>query len=230
MLDFFANDLVAFEIQEKETHLKVFASGDLADKTLALLFQLHATLETYLIEHPNFKDETTPRPIPFFKIPAIIKNMVWAAKRCHTPPFASRHGSLGELIGKELTKLAREVIVVNGNCCFLKSSFERTLNLPSGLRLKISPREGPLALCAAFNLGEAADLLVVKSSSGALADAAAFALGNALLRGSAYDNVIKMAKNISGLKGCLFMKGTFLGAVGKMEISKITKYQNRNSK
>ena len=218
MLNLKANDLANFEIQEKETHLKVFAERDLADKALAALFAIRSDLENYLKLDPRFKEAYSPHNVPW-KSTQIIKNMAWAARRARVGPMASVSGAVGELIGKELLKLSREIIIINGNDVFVKSDSEREIPIPNtNYLLKVDPRECPLAISTLTNLGTA-ESLVVKAKSGALADAAATAIGNVLRDPIEYDDVMKLAKKIRGLKGVLFVKGDFLGAIGRMDIS-----------
>ena len=218
MLEFETNDLISFEIEEKETHLKVWAEHDLAEKTLAYLFSIRSELENFIAEDPRFKEAYSPHNIPW-KSPPIIKTMAGAARKCRVGPMAAVTGAITELIGKELLKNSSEVIVINGNDLFIKSNLEREFPIPNtNYVLKIDPKECPLALSTLTNLGTA-ESLVVKAKSGALADAAATAIGNVLRDPIQYDDVMKLAKKIRGLKGVLFIKGDFLGAIGKMDIS-----------
>ncbi|MBU0687596.1 MAG: hypothetical protein KKB81_07110 [Candidatus Margulisbacteria bacterium] len=217
MLDLTTNDLINFEIQEKETHLKVFADADLAEKALALLFNLRSELETFIATTPRFKEAYSPVNVPF-RSPQLIKNMAWAARKGKVGPMASVAGAIAELIGKELLKYSKEVIVINGNDAFVQTDYEREFAIPnSNYMLKIDPRDCPMAFSTLTNLGTA-EALVVKSKSGALADAAATAIGNVLRDPIEYDDVMKLAKKIRGLKGVLFTKGDFIGAIGKMDI------------
>ena len=106
-------------------------------------------------------------------------------------PMAAVAGAMAELIGKKLLDYSPEVIVENGGDIFMKISRRRRIGIFAGnspftdkLALELEPEETPLGICTSsgtvgpsLSLGTT-DATIVASTSAALADAAATAVGN----------------------------------------------------
>jgi hypothetical protein len=99
---------------------------------------------------------------------------------------------------------------------------ESPLNMKVGLR--ISPERTPLGICTSSGtVGHStsfgkADAVCVISSSAALADAGATALGNRVQGKRDIERVLEEGQKISGVEGLVIIVGDALGAWGEYEL------------
>jgi ApbE superfamily uncharacterized protein (UPF0280 family) len=75
-----------------------------------------------------------------------------------------------------------------------------------------------------FSLGQA-DAACVVADTGALADAAATALGNQIHSPENVGPVIQSAKEISGIQGVMSIMGETLGVWGDLEVVPLSRFQ-----
>lgn len=225
-----AENLVKFEIIEKESDLLILANSNLYDKALAATLKCRTDLENYITADQQFLKTFAPhrlRP----KAPAIVKAMAQAAKKASVGPMAAVAGAIAESVGRELLPFTEELIVENGGDIFLKINQVRKVGVYAGnspfsekIALELEPRPTPFSVCTSsgtvghsFSFGKA-DAVVVISNSAPLADAAATAIGNVVKEIIDIDQGLKLAKRIKGLDGVLIIKDDQLGALGKVKI------------
>lgn len=225
-----ADNLIKFEIIEKETDLLILADKNLYDKALALVLKYRGDLEKYINEHPQFLKSYSPLRVGF-RAPSIVKAMASAARKVKVGPMAAVAGAIAEFVGKELLSLTDEVIVENGGDIFLKIDQPRKVGIYAGnspfsekIALELEPRKKPFSVCTSsgtvghsFSFGKA-DAVVVISQNASLADAAATAIGNVVKEISDIDHGLKLAKKIRGLDGVLIIKDDQMGALGKVKL------------
>jgi ApbE superfamily uncharacterized protein (UPF0280 family) len=225
-----AEDLVKFEIIEKETDLLILADKNLYDKAVASVVKYRADLEKYIESDPQFAKTLSPYRIRY-DAPPIAKEMASYSRKAKVGPMAAVAGAMAEFVGKDLLPLTEEVIVENGGDIFMKINRPRKVGIFAGdssfsekVALEVDPRPGPFALCTSsgtvghsFSFGKA-DAVVVIAASALLADAAATSIGNVVKEISDIDQALKFAKKIRGLDGVLVIKGDQMGALGKVKI------------
>lgn len=225
-----ADNLIKFEIIEKETDLLILAKTNLYDKALALVLKYRGEIERYIASDPHFEKTYSPCRVRY-DAPQIIKEMASAARKAKVGPMAAVAGTVAEFVGKDLLELSDEIIVENGGDIFLKISQPRKVGLYAGtspfsekVALEIEPREEPFSVCTSsgtighsFSFGKA-DAVVVIAKSAALADASATAIGNVVKEISDIDHGLKLAKKIRGLDGVLIIKDDQMGALGKIKL------------
>lgn len=214
-----ADDLVKFEVIEKETDLLILAEKNLYDKALAATLKYRAQLETYI------------QSGVWYNAPPIVRAMARVARQAKVGPMAAVAGAIAEYVGCDLRQFTDEIIVENGGDIYLKINRPRKVGIYAGaspfsekIALEVDPRPKPFSVCAssgtidqAFNFGRA-DAVVIVAESALLADAAATAVGNAVKEVADIENALKLAKKIRGLDGVLIIKGDQLGALGKIKI------------
>lgn len=225
-----AENLVKFEVIEKETDLLILAEKNLYDKALACVLKYRGDLERYIQSDPQFAKTFSPYRVRY-NAPPLVKEMAKAARKAKVGPMAAVAGTIAEFVGKDLRAFTDEVIVENGGDIFLKINQTRKVGIYAGnspfsekIALEVEPREKPFSVCCSsgtvghsFSFGKA-DAVVVISSSASLADAAATAIGNVIKEISDIENGLKLAKRIRGLDGVLIIKDDQLGALGKVKI------------
>lgn len=228
--------LVSFPVVIKETDLLVRVdegsfTRELPGLVEQLVWRQRQALEKYIAAEPEFK--TTRGPFLVSPgAPGVALLMARAGNLVGVGPMAAVAGAFAHLVGQELLKQAREVIVENGGDLFMKASKVRkvSLLLPEGspfqgrLALEIRPEDTPLGICTSsgvigpsYSEGKA-DAVVVLSPSTLLADAAATALGNLVGCREGVGHALAKSQEIPGLQGVLIVKGDRLGAWGKIKL------------
>jgi len=225
-----ADNLVKFEVIEKESDLLILCRENLYDKALAALLQARQELEQYAADHQEFTQALKPLP-PGREAAPLIKTMCQAGKQVKVGPMAAVAGAIAEQVGRELLQYSDEVIVENGGDIFLKTNSPRKVGVYAGsspfsekLAIEVDPRPEPFAVCTSsgtvghsLSFGKA-DAVLVIAGSAALADAAATALGNMVQEVRDIDATLKAAKKIRGLEGALVIKDDQLGVLGKIKL------------
>jgi ApbE superfamily uncharacterized protein (UPF0280 family) len=225
-----AENLIKFEIIDKETDLLILAEKHLYDKAFAYVLKYRAEIERYIESDPNFAKTYSPHRIRH-NAPQIVKEMAAAARKAKVGPMAAVAGAIAEFAGRDLLAFTNEIIVENGGDIFLKINQPRKVGVFAGsspfsekIAIEIEPREEPFSVCASsgtvghsFSFGKA-DAVIAIAKSATLADAAATAIGNVVKEISDIDRGLKFAKKIRGLDGVLIIKDDQMGALGKVKI------------
>jgi ApbE superfamily uncharacterized protein (UPF0280 family) len=224
------NDLAAFKVRVKETDLYLRASSDLKSKARELVVKYRRILEDYIEGHPLFL--TSLEPVAVEKnAPPLVADMAEAAKKAGVGPMAAVAGAIAEVVGKGLLAFSPEVIVENGGDIYLKSLTNRLIGIYAGkspltgrVGLEIEGKDTPLGVCTSsgtvghsLSFGQA-DAVVVLSPSTALADAAATAIGNRILKPQDIPGGIEFAHTIKGLKGLVIIQGEQVGVWGELKL------------
>jgi hypothetical protein len=225
-----ADNLVKFEVIEKETDLLILADNILYEKALAFTLKYRSELEKYIASDPQFAKTLSPHRVRL-DAPPIARAMAWAARKAKVGPMAAVAGAMAEFVGKELLAYSLEVIVENGGDIFMKINSTRRVGIFAGkspfsekIALEVEPRRGAFSVCTSsgtvghsLSFGKA-DAVVVISENSSLADAAATAIGNVVKEVSDIDAGLTVARKIKGLDGVLIIKDDQLGALGKVKI------------
>lgn len=225
-----AENLIKFEIVEKESDLLILADKNLYDQAMAAVLKYRADIENYIKADPHFAKNLSPQRVKY-TAPKIIKAMAAAAKRTKVGPMAAVAGAVAAFVGQDLLAHTNELIIENGGDIFLKINQVRQVGIYAGtspfsekIALEIEPRQGPFSVCTAsgtvghsFSFGKA-DAVVVIAQDACLADAAATAIGNVVKEIPDIDEGLKLAKKIRGLAGVLIIKDDQLGALGKIKL------------
>jgi ApbE superfamily uncharacterized protein (UPF0280 family) len=222
--------LTAFEVAVKETDLHVQARCDLSAPTRDLILEQRGFLEAYIRKHPEFVATLVPWPLTG-PAPNIVQDMIAAGRAAGVGPMAAVAGAVAEHVGHGLLAYTDEVIIENGGDIFLQTDEPVTVALFAGtspLSLRIGLRTGgrgePIAVCTSsgtvghsLSFGRA-DAVCVLSASGALADAAATAIGNRVHSKRDIPAGIEFAQRISGLLGVVIVAADRMGAWGAVEV------------
>ncbi|MDY0220105.1 MAG: UPF0280 family protein [Desulfobacterium sp.] len=225
--------LVSFNATVKETDLYIQARSDLAEQAVRAALHAREMIEAYLAVDPQFLTSLVPLR-ERFPAPPIIMEMIRAAALANVGPMAAVAGAVAEFTGRALLNASSEVIVENGGDIFMKLDNEAVfgiyagnspLSMGTGVRIKAG--KSPVALCTSSGtLGHSksfgrADAVTVISTSCALADAAATALGNIVQTESDVQRAINRGVEIPGVSGIIIIKGKTLGAWGEVELVRL---------
>jgi ApbE superfamily uncharacterized protein (UPF0280 family) len=222
--------LISFNVVVEQTDLYIRSQRNLKDKALNSVLKHRGSLETYIGRHPLFLT-TLDAYRAEAEAPSIVKEMARVSQLTGVGPMAAVAGAIAEAVGRDLLAFSPEIIVENGGDIFLKISRKRLVGIYAGqspftkkIALEIMPRETPLGIGTSsgtvghsLSMGSA-DAVIVLSSSAALADAAATALGNIVKAADDIPKVIEEAQSIEGLGGVVAIIGDKMSVWGKMRI------------
>ncbi|MFH0913884.1 MAG: UPF0280 family protein [Chloroflexota bacterium] len=223
-------DLVTYEVVVRETDLYISTATDLSALAHELVQKYRAQLEGYIQRHPSFLHSFEPLEVAS-DAPPIVKEMAQAAKMARVGPMAAVAGAVAEFVGRGLEAFSPEVIIENGGDIYLKSLRKRVVGVYAGksplsgkLGLEIPAEDTPLGICTSsgtvshsFSYGKA-DAVTVLALSASLADAAATAVGNAVVTAEDIPRGIKLARSIKGLSGVVIIKDERVGFWGRVNI------------
>ena len=224
------SSLVSFSVAVRETDLYIRAQRDLKDKAIEAITKHRTPLEEYIKSHPLFLSSLEPCSVEE-AAPVIVKSMAQAARIAGVGPMAAVAGAVAEAVGKDLLAYTEEIIVENGGDIFMKASETRTIGiyadkspLSGKIALEIKPEQTPLGICTSSGtVGHSlsfgtADAVIAISSSTALADAAATAIGNSIKTTQDIATAIDTAQIIDGLIGAVLIKDDQMGLWGKVTV------------
>ncbi len=225
--------LDAFEVVWGETDLHVCAHGDLRDEATAAVRLLRAELDAYVAAHPHFGRSLAPVPVEP-DAPATVRSMAEAGQAAGVGPMAAVAGALAEAVARDLMAHSEEVIVENGGDVYIITRISRQVLVHAGasplsnrVALAIEPDDTPLAVCTSsatvgpsLSLGSA-DAVTILARSGALADAAASAVGNLVHGPGDIERALERARGIDGVTGALVIIGEHLGAAGHVRLVRV---------
>lgn len=224
-------DLVSFNVVVRETDLHIRACRNLKDEARESVRRHRAPLEDYIRSHSLFLASLQPCAVEDYA-PDIVREMAEAGRLANVGPMAAVAGAIAEAVGKDLLAYTPEVIVENGGDIFIKTARTRRIGVYAGnspltgkIVLEIEPEETPLGICTSsgtvghsLSLG-AADAAIVLSSSTALADAAATAVGNLVKTVDDIAAAVELAQSIEGVIGMVVIKDDKMGLWGKVKIA-----------
>ncbi|EFL49283.1 ApbE family lipoprotein [Solidesulfovibrio fructosivorans JJ]] len=221
----------AFQVVVAQTDLFIVAERNLAGEIGALVSELRRELTAYILLHPDFRESLTPVTAGD-DAPPLAREMAEAAARFGVGPMAAVAGAMGQAVADRFAALSPNLLVENGGDIFLRSTVERTVALlarpveGARLALRFAPGDLPAAVCASsgkvghsLSLGQA-DMVTVVADRGAVADAAATALGNLLTGRGDLDAVLAAAESLKrrGVRGAFAQCGEMVGVVGDVEL------------
>jgi ApbE superfamily uncharacterized protein (UPF0280 family) len=222
--------LISFNVTEEQTDLFIRCRRNLKNKALDSVLKHRGSLEAYIGCHPIFLTTLDPYQAET-EAPTIVKEMARVSQLAGVGPMASVAGAIAEAVGRDLLAFSPEVIVENGGDIFMKITEKRLVGIYAGqssftqkIALEIMPEKTPLGIGTSsgtvghsLSLGSA-DAVIGLSSSAALADAAATALGNIVKAVDDIPKAIEKARNIEGLRGVVIIIGDQMGVWGSVKI------------
>ncbi|MCX5707263.1 MAG: UPF0280 family protein [Candidatus Omnitrophica bacterium] len=229
-----AGNLHITHIIAKETDLQI-STNKLLDKRFVEenVRSLRWDIENYISRDHRFLTALKPLAIEI-NAPLIIKEMARQAGIANVGPMSTVAGAIAEFLGRALLKKGyKDVIVENGGDIFLKSRKARLIGIYSGrsklwnkLRLKIKPKDTPLAICTSsgtighsLNFG-CADSVVILAKNTLLADAVATAACNRVNSKEDLQKALDFSRSIKGILGVVIILKNNLVSWGKIEFSK----------
>ncbi|TDB39503.1 MAG: UPF0280 family protein [Actinobacteria bacterium] len=225
--------LVTFEVVYAETDLQISATRDLSVRSETLVRGLRAELEAYVSANPRFAESHVPVEVGA-GAPALAREMADAARIAGVGPMASVAGAFAEAVARGLAGESAEVIVENGGDLFIIGSHDRTVLLWAGdsplsgeVALIVSAAMQPVAVCtSSAKVGPSlsygsAHAVTIMAENGALADAAASAVGNVVHGPDDIPIGLERAKSIPGVLGAVIIADDRIGATGLARLAPV---------
>lgn len=222
----------AFQVLVEETDLRVVASADVSAAILAAVTRLRGELKAWIRLYPHFRTSLLPLALPEHA-PDIVRRMTHGAALAGVGPFAAVAGTIAQMAAEAVVAQTPDCIIENGGDIYMFSRSDRVVGLLSdpsggpGVGVRVKAGEFPVALCASsasighsLSLGQG-DLAVVRARDGALADAAATALGNRLRDAKSIKPALLYAKSLAphGVEGAFVQCAGQMGIWGKMPLA-----------
>ncbi|MFA5147331.1 MAG: UPF0280 family protein [Candidatus Omnitrophota bacterium] len=226
-----SDDLVSFEVIEKETDLLISADRDLASQARESVLNYRGDIEEYIESDPSFYASLEPVDVKNGAC-GIIRTMADAARRAGVGPMAAIAGAIAEFVGKDLLRYSGQVIVENGGDIFIRTDRPRIAGIYAGedspftgkLAVEIRTGEKGLGVCTSsgtvshsLSFGRA-DAALIISENTALADAVATAAGNAVKSEEDIGRGVELARSIEGVRGVLILAGSKMGSWGEIKL------------
>lgn len=233
------HDLISCFAKVKDSDLHILADKEVSAWALELVLQYRLQIENYIKGRPEFLGALAPLT-PDILAPPIVKDMLAASATADVGPMAAVAGAMAEYVGKALIQGGcREVIVENGGDIYfsrtrdcLAAIFAGQSPLSMKVGIKLAAARMPVGVCTSSGtVGHSlsfglADAVVVIAGSTCLADAAATRVGNAVGTETNSDEGIKralqVATTIEGVQGVVVIQGEKIGAVGDVELVKLS--------
>lgn len=222
--------LKAMRVVVQETDLSVYADCDVSAAAKEAIVRQRGYIENYIRRHPEFASRLTPWPADHLASP-IVREMIEAGRDAQVGPMAAVAGAVAEHVGRSLRSNVDQVVIENGGDLYADASrdlrvavYAARSPLSMKIGLKIGADQMPLAVCtSSATVGHSlsrgrADAVCVLSKSGALADAAATAIGNRVLSVGDIDPAIQWGRTIEGVTGILIVLGDKMGVWGRIEL------------
>lgn len=227
------DDLVQFQVIVKETDLLIRAKRVLFNEARESVLKYRGQIETYIQRNPSFGRSLVPIEDTFHQ-PEIIDEMIKASASAGVGPMASVAGAIAQAVSNDLLRFSNEVIVENGGDIYLATAHERIIGLYAGssplsmkIGILIEPEKSPLGICTSsgtvghsLSFGKA-DAVCVLSKSGALADAAATAIGNIVQTKRDIEKGLEKGKAIEGVLGVLIVVQEKMGVWGDIRMVRL---------
>ncbi len=225
---------VSFQVKYRETDLWIRARQDLSKEATSTVLTCRHQLEHYIAQHPEFLQAMEPLPGDR-AAPELVRHMLEASGKTGVGPMASVAGAIAESVARRLKQFTSEVVVENGGDCYLDLQEDATVGVyiePDSpfhdkVALQFTADRFPLSICTSSGtIGHSisfgsADAVSVVAGNGALADAAATALGN-LVRGPAdLPRALERATHIPSLEGVLIIVKDKMAIWGKLELTSL---------
>ncbi len=226
-----SDTLTFFELQVGTLQLRIGAVDNIRDQSRIIALKHWEQLEAYIAGHAAFKTSFVPQPVGP-GAPKVVRAMGDAAEAAGVGPMLTLPGAMAEAVARDLSEYAREVIVSTEGDKFAMHRRPQTFVVEPpmgrgrpGIGVRIEAG-GPFAFYAStgrtrINPGIGhARVVAVLAEHGAVADAAASAIGLAMLHPKHVDRALTAMLRLEGqgLRGVVILAESQTGVWGDIEI------------
>ncbi|MEM4188624.1 MAG: UPF0280 family protein [Candidatus Hadarchaeum sp.] len=217
----------------KETNLRIRCDSDRAiDAAISAALKARMEIERLILRCPEFRWSLEPLKMRGDH-PRVIELMLRAGELANVGPFAAVAGAISQVAAEAAVEAgAKNVIVDNGGDISILGEGDFRVGVFAGfaagsgkLAFLVKKEELPIGICASSGtVGHSlsfgwADAAVAVADDAALADAAATAIGNAVVGNDVERSImsgLERAKEIPQIRGCLVLREKHIGAWGRV--------------
>lgn len=222
--------LVTFEIAVGDLLLEIHIAEERRVEALRAAQGHWEQVAGFLAAHPAFVDAFVPVDVEG-PLPPVVEAMSGASKALGTAPMVALPGALAEAIARDLAAAGTPVAISTEGDTFAIGSEPRRFLVelpstvaPSGIGVRVASRR-PYAFYASTIRSRIhpavgyARAVAVLAEHGALADAAASAMGMAMVRREQIDRAIERVRGIAGVRGALLLIDETVAVWGSLELT-----------
>ncbi len=229
-----SDSLASFDVHVGNLRLRIGslgADGNVRDHARIVALRHWEQLEAYLAGNSSFKTSFVPIQVGV-GAPAVVRAMGAAAEAAGVGPMLTLPGAMAEAVARDLSAHAKGVVVSTEGDTFAMHRRAQTFMVEPpmgagrpGIGVRIDAG-GPFAFYAStgrthINPGIGhARVVAVLADHGAVADAAASAIGMAMLKPTHVDRALAATLRLvgHGLRGVVILAESQIGLWGAMEV------------
>lgn len=213
----------SFDIQVQDMVLHISAGTDFNEESRAAALSFWEQLESYALRNPEVRTSKRPIEVPT-DAPAIVREMVAAARAAGVGPMFSFQGAVTDHVGRFLARSVGELTVACGGDYFIVAKKRQKLTVarrPNGVGVSvvIQPSSEGIGIAMGAGRSRAIDGLAVVADSCMLADAAAAAVQAILTKPDGFHLALAYLRRIRGVHGGVLVQGERIGVAGGVEIA-----------
>jgi ApbE superfamily uncharacterized protein (UPF0280 family) len=215
----------SFEIQVQDLVLRITANDDFAEESRAAALSFWEQLQSYALQHPEFRSSKRPLAAPAAEAPQIVREMVAAASAAGVGPMFTFRGAVVDQVGRFLLQSVGEVTVACGGDYFIKAkkrlklAVKRHGGAPITVALEPDPRGVGVSTTLGRGRGTGPDGLAVIADTCMAADAAAAGVQAILPKERGFAQAVRYLKGVPTVRGGVFVVGERIGLAGAVEIA-----------
>lgn len=217
-------------LTEGQTDMDIVFSGakrDVAPVARAALLLSRSEIKQHIKRQPEI--ETSLAPVqPAAGAPLIVRTMCDATEKVGVGPMAAICGAIAQRVVEAMIPVCDEVLVENGGDICYNLNKKRVVAINAGT----SPLTGQIglsvtgrgAICTSsatqgrgLSFGKA-DAAIVLGEDGALCDAAATALGNAIQSPQDFALALSTITKLPGVTGAMVIMGEAMATRGQVDV------------
>jgi len=226
-----SDSLAFFDLQVGTLQLRIGAVDNIRDQARIVALKHWEQLEAYVAGHSSFKTSFVPQPVGP-GAPPLVRAMGDAAEAAGVGPMVTLPGAMVEAIARDLSEHAREIVVSTEGDTFSVHRRAQTFVVEPpmgsgrpGVGVRVGSG-GPFAFYASTGRTRSnpgighARVVAVLADHGAVADAAASAIGMAMLHVNHVERALSATLRLEpyGLRGVIILAESQIGVWGNMEI------------
>lgn len=214
----------SFDIQVQDLTLHISAPDDYAEESRASALGFWEQLQSYALQHPEFRQSKRPIKGVAPEAPQVVREMFEAAAAAGVGPMFTFRGAVVDQVGRFLASSLGEITVACDGDYFIKAKrrMKVAVKRRGGQPVTIAlPASKGLGMSTTLGRGSLAgpDGLAVVADSCMGADAAAAGVQAIVPKQGGFELALRYLRQIPGVHGGVVVLGDRIGVAGSVEIA-----------